>query len=132
MPLISKLIGAIALASYFVSADAAPHTLGKRDWFADYPPGAATDVTNCIVSLLSLSSFDINSSLSLLPQNPSHMALTFDDGTSSFTDSMISALQSASAPATFFFIGQNVGWNPGAAKRAYDAGFQVPLLFPPN
>jgi peptidoglycan/xylan/chitin deacetylase (PgdA/CDA1 family) len=52
------------------------------------------------------------------------MALTFDDGPT-VVDALISALRNASAPGTFFFIGQNVASNPAAAKRVYDAGFGV-------
>jgi peptidoglycan/xylan/chitin deacetylase (PgdA/CDA1 family) len=132
MPSLSTLIGAIALAatslSAIGSADAAPHILGKRDWFANYAPGTASDFNNCVVSFVDLA---FRTFLELrATQNPNHLSLTFDDGTSAWTDATIAALRNASAPGTFFFIGQNVASNPGAAQRVFNAGYEVRLHEP--
>ncbi|KAI9179828.1 hypothetical protein H9P43_005159 [Blastocladiella emersonii ATCC 22665] len=57
-----------------------------------------------------------------------HMALTFDDGTSEFTDSLIDILGAAKVRATFFVLGVEVMRSPARAaslKKAHDAGHVI-------
>ncbi|WP_179475986.1 polysaccharide deacetylase family protein [Mycolicibacterium vinylchloridicum] len=53
------------------------------------------------------------------------VALTFDDGPTPFTDRLLHVLQSYSAKATFFLIGNKVAADPAAARRIADAGMEI-------
>lgn len=41
-------------------------------------------------------------------RNPKHLALTFDDGISDFTDDLLDILKHNNVPATFFILGQSL------------------------
>lgn len=60
----------------------------------------------------------------LLPmqQAGGSIALTFDDGPSSFTPQILSVLQRNGVHATFFCVGQQVQARPGFVREAYQAG----------
>ncbi len=44
-------------------------------------------------------------------RNPKHLALTFDDGVSDFTDDLLDILKENHVPATFFILGQSLESN---------------------
>ncbi|KAI8054571.1 hypothetical protein BDF22DRAFT_619129 [Syncephalis plumigaleata] len=52
-------------------------------------------------------------------------ALTFDDGPSPHTESLLDILDKLKVKATFFFLGSSVAQRPSVAKRAYDAGHLI-------
>lgn len=54
-----------------------------------------------------------------------YVALTFDDGPSSFTDRLLDCLTKYNAKATFFFVGEEVEHFPETAKRIVDLGFET-------
>lgn len=58
-------------------------------------------------------------------QTPKYVALTFDDGPSSFTDRLLDCLVKNNAKATFFFVGEEVEHFPETAKRIADLGFEM-------
>lgn len=54
------------------------------------------------------------------------IALTFDDGPDEdFTPQILDILKKNNAKATFFVVGQKVGWNPEIVKRAFDEGHEI-------
>src|SRR5260370_9608064 len=50
------------------------------------------------------------------------VALTFDDGPSTFTPQILNVLQQSGVRATFFEVGQQVQTRPGLTQEAYQAG----------
>ncbi len=48
--------------------------------------------------------------------------LTFDDGPSVYTEDFLKVLEEHGVRATFFMVGQYVGYHPERAKAVYDAG----------
>jgi peptidoglycan-N-acetylglucosamine deacetylase len=56
---------------------------------------------------------------------PKLVALTFDDGPSRYTAQVLAVLEAKKAPATFFFLGQQVGAYPGIVSRLRATGFEV-------
>lgn len=54
------------------------------------------------------------------------IALTFDDGPDEdFSPQILDILKKYEAKATFFVVGQKVGWNPDIVKRASDEGHEI-------
>ncbi|MBO4920278.1 MAG: polysaccharide deacetylase family protein [Lachnospiraceae bacterium] len=53
------------------------------------------------------------------------VALTFDDGPSANTASILETLNEYGAHATFFMVGENVTAHPDRVKMVYDAGCEV-------
>jgi len=53
------------------------------------------------------------------------VALTFDDGPSSHTDSVLAILASRDARATFFVVGAAIESNPNDARRIVDQGHEL-------
>jgi peptidoglycan/xylan/chitin deacetylase (PgdA/CDA1 family) len=53
------------------------------------------------------------------------VALTFDDGPSSYTAGVMAILEKYRAPATFFCIGEQAAQNPTAVADLKAAGFEV-------
>ena len=53
------------------------------------------------------------------------IALTFDDGPSKYTSSLIDQLKKRETPATFFVLGENVEKFPETLKFAYDTGNEI-------
>lgn len=54
------------------------------------------------------------------------IALTFDDGPDKdFTPQVLDILKKNNVKATFFVVGENVGWNPEILKREYDEGHEI-------
>ncbi len=54
------------------------------------------------------------------------IALTFDDGPDEdFSPQILDILKKYNVKATFFMVGQKVGWNPAIAKRAADEGHEI-------
>jgi len=60
-------------------------------------------------------------------QQPSgkRIALTFDDGPSTYTKRLLDALSSRNVSATFFVLGQRVTANPEIAKRIVEEGHEI-------
>ena len=56
---------------------------------------------------------------------PHEVALTFDDGPSAYTLSMLAALAREGVPATFFTVGTEAAANPGLLVTEADAGMSV-------
>jgi peptidoglycan/xylan/chitin deacetylase (PgdA/CDA1 family) len=54
-----------------------------------------------------------------------YIALSFDDGPSGVTQSLISALEAKKVKASFFLIGQNIRGNRAATKAIFDAGHEL-------
>ncbi|WP_296645234.1 polysaccharide deacetylase family protein [Romboutsia sp. 13368] len=54
------------------------------------------------------------------------IALTFDDGPDKdFTPQVLDILKKNDIRATFFVVGENVGWNPEILKREYEEGHEI-------
>ncbi|EMQ98965.1 polysaccharide deacetylase family protein [Paeniglutamicibacter gangotriensis] len=53
------------------------------------------------------------------------VALTFDDGPGSYTESLLDVLDEHDARATFFLIGKNVSKNPGSARDELARGHEI-------
>lgn len=54
------------------------------------------------------------------------VALTFDDGPDEdFTPQILDILKKHDVRATFFVVGQKVGWNPEIVKRQYEEGHEI-------
>ena len=53
------------------------------------------------------------------------VALTFDDGPSTYTESYLDILDQYGVKATFFLIGEQVDYYPDAIKRAVSEGHQI-------
>ena len=54
------------------------------------------------------------------------IALTFDDGPDKdFTPQILDILKKNDIKATFFVVGENVGWNPEILKRQYKEGHEI-------
>ena len=54
------------------------------------------------------------------------IALTFDDGPDKdFTPQVLDILKKYDIKATFFVVGENVGWNPEILKREYEEGHAI-------
>ena len=54
------------------------------------------------------------------------IALTFDDGPDEdFSPQILDILKKYNVKATFFMVGQKVGWNPAIAKRTADEGHEI-------
>lgn len=54
------------------------------------------------------------------------IALTFDDGPDKdFTPQVLDILKKNDIKATFFVVGENVGWNPEILKREYEEGHAI-------
>lgn len=59
------------------------------------------------------------------PRKRKRVALTFDDGPSTYTAGVLRALKRHKAKATFFLLGQNVAANPSLARRVLAEGHEV-------
>lgn len=59
------------------------------------------------------------------PEGRRRVALTFDDGPSSYTPQILKILRERKAKATFFMLGQQVAANPSAARRVLAAGHEL-------
>lgn len=53
------------------------------------------------------------------------VALTFDDGPGKYTDKLLDCLEENNAKATFFMLGQNVGYFPDTVKRMHESGMEL-------
>lgn len=54
------------------------------------------------------------------------IALTFDDGPDvDFTPQILDILKKHDVKATFFVVGEKVGWNPELLRREYDEGHEI-------
>lgn len=51
--------------------------------------------------------------------------LTFDDGPSALTESVLNILKEEQVPSTFYVVGSRVDLNPNIVKRAYDEGHYI-------
>ena len=60
-----------------------------------------------------------------IPSKEIMVALTFDDGPSSYTSRLLEILKKYNAKATFFMVGDNVGYYPDVIKQLLDYGCEV-------
>lgn len=59
-------------------------------------------------------------------ENNKMIALTFDDGPDeNFTPQILDILKKYKAKATFFVVGEKVGWNSEIVKRTHDEGHEI-------
>lgn len=58
-------------------------------------------------------------------QNKKTVALTFDDGPSSFTDRLLDCLEANQAKATFFLVGEEASYFPDQVKRIDSLGCEI-------
>ena len=59
-------------------------------------------------------------------ENEKLIALTFDDGPDEdFSPQILDILNKYNAKATFFVVGEKVGWHPEIVKRAYSEGHEI-------
>jgi len=63
--------------------------------------------------------------ISFLPEG--QIALTFDDGPSSYTQDILAVLEEHGVPATFFFVGKNIERFPEAVVDAHNQGHGIGL-----
>jgi peptidoglycan/xylan/chitin deacetylase (PgdA/CDA1 family) len=59
------------------------------------------------------------------PRRRKLVALTFDDGPSSYTPDILRILRKKKARATFFMLGDQVASDPGTARRVLAAGHEI-------
>jgi peptidoglycan/xylan/chitin deacetylase (PgdA/CDA1 family) len=59
------------------------------------------------------------------PRGRKLVALTFDDGPSSYTPDILRILRKKKARATFFMLGDQVAADPGTARRVLAAGHEI-------
>lgn len=59
------------------------------------------------------------------PRNRKRVALTFDDGPSTYTPGVLRVLKRHKVKATFFLLGQNVAANPSLARQVLAQGHEV-------
>lgn len=57
--------------------------------------------------------------------NKPMVALTYDDGPSQYTDSIVTTLETYGAVATFFVVGNRVDWYPEALLHAVEIGCEM-------
>jgi len=65
--------------------------------------------------------FDVSN----LDPNKPIVALSFDDGPSSNTESILATLEKYGAHATFFMVGENIDMYPERVKMVYESGCEV-------
>lgn len=59
-------------------------------------------------------------------ENEKIIALTFDDGPDKdYTPQVLDILKKYDAKATFFVVGENVGWNKDILKRQFEEGHEI-------
>jgi polysaccharide deacetylase family sporulation protein PdaB len=60
------------------------------------------------------------------PEDEKMIALTFDDGPDEcFTPQILDILKKYNVSATFFVVGEKVGWHPEIVKRQYEEGHEI-------
>ena len=57
--------------------------------------------------------------------NKKMVALTYDDGPSTYTDTILDVYKEYGQKATFFVVGDRLSWNESQAKREVEEGHQV-------
>ena len=57
--------------------------------------------------------------------NKKMVALTYDDGPSTYTDTILDVYKEHGQKATFFVVGERLSWNDSQAKREVEEGHQV-------
>ena len=57
--------------------------------------------------------------------NKKMVALTYDDGPSTYTDAILDVYKEYGQKATFFVVGDRLSWNESQAKREVEEGHQV-------
>ena len=62
---------------------------------------------------------------SMIDPNKPMVALTFDDGPSKYTATILDQLEKYNAHATFFVVGERVSSYPKTIKRAYELGCEI-------
>ena len=76
--------------------------------------GVVQEVQDCVVRATSVS-----------PDEGSYVALTFDEGPSSYTEQIVSILEEKGVGATFFLQGDRSEEHQAAARAIADAGFEL-------
>ena len=85
---------------------------------------------NIDIETLSVSNEIMNDNEDIIIKHGSNneklIALTFDDGPDKdFTPQVLDILKNNDVKATFFVVGENVGWNPEILKREYEEGHEI-------
>jgi peptidoglycan/xylan/chitin deacetylase (PgdA/CDA1 family) len=57
----------------------------------------------------------------------SRVAITFDDGPTEVTPSLLKELKRLDIKATFFLVGNQITKNPQLVKQAFDAGHEIEI-----
>lgn len=68
---------------------------------------------------------DVNAKYTGINPNKKMVALTFDDGPSKYTMTLLNALKKYNAKATFFMVGQNVSRYSSTVKKMYNIGCEL-------
>lgn len=68
---------------------------------------------------------ELTPTASAADQTPKYVALTFDDGPSSFTDRLLDCLEANNAKATFFMVGKEIASFPDEVKRMEKLGCEL-------
>jgi peptidoglycan/xylan/chitin deacetylase (PgdA/CDA1 family) len=93
------------------------------------PPGAppikSTTVRRWVVGPAALASVPVTSAVAKAGTGRAEVALTFDDGPSIYTASVLRALRARGARATFFVIGRQVAGNEALLRRMVDEGDEI-------
>jgi len=61
----------------------------------------------------------------VIDPNKKMVALTFDDGPGPYTEDIIDCLKKNRAHATFFVLGERIGYYPGVIEKAYKNGNEI-------
>ncbi|KAI9336759.1 hypothetical protein BDR26DRAFT_935898 [Obelidium mucronatum] len=122
----------LALVASYVAAHPGTHSgsLSERAGAYDFswaPPGWVVPPANPQWTKDLLPNFDatVPGTLDSMCNQGTVWGLTYDDGPSAYTDSVLSYLASKNLKATFFVVGTYVLNNPDVLLRTYQAGHQI-------
>ena len=91
---------------------------GSLDGYVDESPTPAPEAVDTSEAVPSQTA-------SAADQTPKYVALTFDDGPSSFTDRLLDCLEANNARATFFMVGKEIASFPDEVKRMEKLGCEL-------
>jgi peptidoglycan/xylan/chitin deacetylase (PgdA/CDA1 family) len=89
------------------------------------PPASVNTATSSAAAVTGCRYRSRMSSVRSGPAARRRIALTFDDGPSSFTARILDVLEAAHVPATFFVVGKNVEGHEALLTRMLDAGHMI-------
>lgn len=80
---------------------------------------------SCLLTLLPSAMITASAATTEQSKGGKLIALTFDDGPSQYTKTLLDGLAARGAKATFFIVGQNAEYYPETVRRIFNEGHQV-------